>query len=135
MLSKHGRQWHDPKQPPTQRLQANVDALASANLISASRAEALLADAEAAGVRGLKRCLPAPGLKNTGKFSRNTARGWKRRKLKDSQWQQHYYFQCRLWDPKKNEIRGNLHRSDSRDHRYNGEFGARSGTVSHPLSR
>jgi hypothetical protein len=105
MLSKHGRQWHDPKQPPTQRLQANVDALASANLISASRAEALLADAEAAGVRGLKRCLPAPGLKNTGKFSRNTARGWQRRKLKDSQWQQHYYFQCRLWDPKKNEIR------------------------------
>ena len=46
MLSKHGRQWHDPKQPPAQRLQANIDALASANLISASRAESLLTDAD-----------------------------------------------------------------------------------------
>ena len=57
MLSKHARQWYDPQLPPAQRLQANIDALASANLISASRTESLLADAEAAGVQTLKRCM------------------------------------------------------------------------------
>lgn len=101
MLSKHGRQWHDPEHPPARRLQANIDALASANLISASRTESLLADAEAAGVNGLKRCIPQSG----SKFSKNTARAWKRRKLKHSHWPKHYYFQCRLWDPKTSSIK------------------------------
>ena len=52
MLSKHGRQWYDPQQTPTERLQANIDALASSNLISAARTESLLEDAQAAGVQG-----------------------------------------------------------------------------------
>ena len=50
MLSKHGRAWHDPELSAAARLQANIDALASANLVSASRTESLLADAQAAGV-------------------------------------------------------------------------------------
>jgi hypothetical protein len=98
MLSKHGHSWYDPQQPAAQRLQANIDALASANLISASRTESLLADAHAAGVTSLKRS-------RAGEFSRNVARAWKRRKLKHSHWPQHYYFQCRLWDTKTNTIR------------------------------
>ena len=102
MLSKHGRQWHDPQQPAAQRLQANIDALASANLISASRTELLLREAEAAGVPGLKRCNEQVNCKSFGK---NTARAWKRRKLKHSHWPKHYYFQCRLWDPKTSSIK------------------------------
>ena len=98
MLSKHGRQWYDPQQTPTERLQANIDALASSNLISAARTESLLEDAQAAGVQGLKRCVGST-------LTRNTARSWKRRKLKHSFWPEHYYFQCRLWDPKTNTIK------------------------------
>ena len=103
MLSKHGQQWRDPELPAAARLQANIDALASANLVSASRTESLLEDAQAAGVRGLKRCLRKDS--SAKKFSRNTARAWKRRVLKTSHWPKHYYFQGRLWDPKTNTIK------------------------------
>ena len=99
MLSKHARQWYDPQLPPAQRLQANIDALASANLISASRTESLLADAEAAGVQTLKRC-----IQKGDKFSTNIARAWKRRRLKHSSWPKHYSFSCRLWNPKTNTV-------------------------------
>ena len=105
MLSKNARTWYDPRQSPSERLQANIDALASGNLVSASRVESLLSDAQAAGVSQLKRCLPKKRKKgSSGNSSKNFARGWKRRKLKHTQWPKHYYFQCRLWDPKTDTI-------------------------------
>ena len=110
MLSKHARTWYDPRQSPAERLQANIDALASGNLVSASRVESLLSDAESAGVSQLRRCLPrkeskGPTSSSSKNNKNNCARGWKRRKLKHSQWPTHYYFQCRLWDPKTNTVK------------------------------
>ena len=106
MLSKHARQWHNPEQAAEQRLQANIDALASANLISANRTESLLADAQAAGVKGIKRCIRYDSTENgPNAINTNAARGYTRRKLKHSHWPKHYYFQCRLWDPKTSSIK------------------------------
>ena len=94
MLSKHSLPYDAQRLTAEHRLRADIEDLASANLISANRCQRLLQQAAEAGLSELRSRKPTPS-------SKNAATAFKRRKLTKSFWPDVYVFKAPVWDRKQ----------------------------------
>ena len=83
--------------PDWKNYQKDVDDLLAENLVSAERVARIQEKAQKAGITEL----PSKSLRKPG--GRNHARDHKRRKLKQTKWPDHYHFEARVWNAKKDE--------------------------------
>ena len=96
MFSRNSQPASSSTAPAWQVFQEDAEDLYAENIVSAQRIAKLLGKASDAGIAGIN-----PKVRRT--IGKNQARDITKSKLKWSKWPDYYYFDCRLYDRKKQE--------------------------------